>query len=72
MANLLYLRKHAEISTKNRKHIIEWQPAWHSESKSIQTGICKLCGREVQINTKPLPNEIDIGGEALALNCSNI
>jgi hypothetical protein len=24
---------------------------------------------EVSINAKPLPNEIDIGGEAVALNC---
>lgn len=30
---------------------------------------CKLCRMEVHINAKPLPNEIDISGEAVALNC---
>ena len=30
---------------------------------------CIKCGRMVQVNTNPAPNEIDIGGEAVALNC---
>ena len=31
--------------------------------------ICITCEREVRITLKPLPNEINIGGEAVALNC---
>ena len=31
--------------------------------------ICKCCGMEVHINTRPLPNDIDVGGEAVALTC---
>lgn len=30
---------------------------------------CPDCDREAQVNTRPMPNEIDIGGEAVALNC---
>jgi len=32
---------------------------------------CSICNKEVVVNAKPLPNEIDIGGEAVALNCEN-
>lgn len=31
--------------------------------------ICITCKREVRVTVKPLPNEINIGGEAVALNC---
>jgi len=31
--------------------------------------ICITCKREVRVTVKPLPNEIDIAGEAIALNC---
>ena len=30
---------------------------------------CKKCKKEVMIILKPLPNEIEISGEAVALNC---
>jgi hypothetical protein len=30
---------------------------------------CIDCGMEVYANTLPMPNEIDISGEAVALNC---
>jgi len=31
--------------------------------------ICKQCSMSVQYDTSPPPNGIDIGGEAVALNC---
>jgi hypothetical protein len=36
------------------------------------TNVCTKCGKYVQVCTKPQPNEIDIGGTAVALNCKNI
>ncbi len=30
---------------------------------------CKVCSAYVQIDTRPEPNGIDIGGNAVALNC---
>ena len=32
---------------------------------------CKKCGKGVFITTRPLPNEIDFGGEAVALGCED-
>lgn len=41
--------------------------------RSIDTdrSICELCGMYVDVKVKPLPNEIDIGGTAVALNCGD-
>lgn len=30
---------------------------------------CKKCGMDVTVNTNPMPNQISIAGEAVALNC---
>lgn len=30
---------------------------------------CLVCNKTVTVNLSPLPNEIDIAGEALALDC---
>ncbi len=35
----------------------------------VATSTCKICGRSVTVNTRPQPNEIDIGGDAVAVNC---
>ena len=32
---------------------------------------CKICGKGVMCNSNPAPNEIDIGGEAVALGCED-
>ena len=31
---------------------------------------CRACGMQAVINTNPMPNDIDIGGRAVALNCT--
>ena len=31
--------------------------------------ICRRCGLEVTVDSRPMPNEIDIGGQAVALSC---
>lgn len=30
---------------------------------------CAICDKQVVVNCHPQPNQIDIGGEAVALNC---
>ena len=40
-------------------------------SPYVAVSCCKQCNMQVAINTRPLPNEIDIGGEAVAVNCCN-
>lgn len=36
---------------------------------TVYKSICINCFMEVRINTDPNPNDIDISGEAVALNC---
>ena len=70
MDTLTTLKARALKSTRYRGHRIHWTPPYHSERTSVQNGVCTRCGMEVQINVNPLPNGIDIGGEAVALNCN--
>lgn len=35
----------------------------------VARSVCINCGKYVQIETRPAPNSIDIGGDALALSC---
>jgi hypothetical protein len=65
------LRVIGEETAKYRGHSIEWSPPYHGESNSVQSGACTKCGMEVHINMNPRPNDIDIGGEAVALNCGD-
>jgi hypothetical protein len=69
MKSLGELRKQAEQSCTNRGHRMVWSSPYHGESRSIQCAVCSGCGKEAHINTNPSPNGIDIGGEAVALNC---
>jgi hypothetical protein len=39
--------------------------------KIIAIAECKKCGKYVVVRTHPLPNEIEIGGAALALGCDD-
>lgn len=41
-------------------------------SARLHTATCSKCKRTVQINTAPGPNEIDIGGEPVAVECSEM
>ena len=42
----------------------------HSSTPSKANAECIYCKMEVQIDTSPPPNGIEIGGEAVALNCT--
>jgi len=59
------LRREALASCKIRGHKMR------SLARGIDFAIwtCSVCGAGVQVLTHPQPNEIDIGGPAVALNC---
>jgi len=63
------LKRRAQMATAFRGHRMKWLPPWHGEGQSLQNGECVKCGAFVQLNTRPMPNQIDIGGNALALTC---
>ena len=70
MKHLGQLRNEANKACKVRGHdTMEWSAPYHGETRSRQCASCSMCGKEVQITMNPLPNEIEVGGEAVALNC---
>ena len=71
MKSLDTLRNEAQEAAKRRGHWIKWLHPFFGERTSIQDGKCRVCGAPVQIDVSPLPNGIDMGGEALAMNCND-
>lgn len=63
------LKRSAARSTAWRGHRMRWS-IHHGEHRSIVVGVCIRCEMPVSCDTKPQPNGIDIGGEAVALNCT--
>ena len=65
------LKEEAAAACKFRGHKMEnWGFTVKAGGSGIRGGaICKLCGRGVQYDTNPPPDGIDIGGEAVAVNC---
>ena len=63
------LKIEAKVSCEYRGHIMsKWEPGeWYRDT--IRHSECQECKMQVTINTKPQPNEIDISGEAIALDC---
>jgi hypothetical protein len=66
------LKKQAQSSTKFRGHSMKWDAPIEFNTRSVQIGRCTACGAEVALNTRPFPNEINIGGEAVAINCMDV
>lgn len=62
------LRKSALESTEFRKHDMSF---FRKEERHRWTAYCLNCGAIVTLLGHPLPNQIDIGGEAVAINCKN-
>lgn len=60
------LIREAQFWTALRRHtMFEFQQI----NQSVYRSSCELCGMEVDVNLKPLPNDVHIGGEAVALVC---
>jgi hypothetical protein len=66
------LRSEARAAATWRGHTMQRQwcvSEFHGRNR--QSIKCLKCGRHAIICLKPLPNEIDIGGEAVAVGCSD-
>ena len=66
------LKEQAIDSCKRRGHFMRqfrrYIP-YRAKEPKLYTSTCIYCDMYVQVIPKPLPNEIDIGGTAVALNC---
>ena len=60
------LQKEAKESSRFRQHDLA---EFVQLGPHLAVAECVHCGMEVACNTRPQPNEIDIGGEAVALDC---
>ena len=62
------LKLQAEESSNWREHELgQWlEHSWNPRKFYCH---CIKCNMQVIVTLNPLPNEIDIGGEAIALNC---
>ena len=68
--NMNRLKSQALQSANFRNHKMgKWESG---TNKNVAYSRCEVCGMEVGVNIKPLPNEIDIGGEAVALDCTSL
>lgn len=65
---LAALCKHAATAANLRGHRLHWSVR-HSESRTVALGVCMRCAAQVTCNTRPQPNDIAIGGDAVALHC---
>lgn len=72
------LRDEAFNACRNRCHTIIWEKyvddgpiSFYDEGRRlVQEGVCSCCQKTVNLRTHPRPNEINIGGEAVALDCN--
>lgn len=63
------LLREAREAARMRGHEIKRAKVERSESRSTAVLVCRRCGSEVGVDTRPLPNGIEIGGEAVAVGC---
>jgi hypothetical protein len=63
------LVRDARKATSFRKHRMQWSFDYAS---GRAYAFCVHCKVDVICLTKPAPNEIDIGGEAVALDCKGV
>ena len=68
MRQLNTLIKEAQQATNLRGHSSNMH--WLSINNKTASGICHTCKKRVFVNKNPMPNDIDISGEAVALHCN--
>ena len=66
MLKMNKLQASASESCKMRGHEMG---DWESLDDHRMVAVCNKCKREVVCNTRPQPNDIPVGGEAVALGC---
>lgn len=66
MTKLQRLKREARAAATARGHTLARFNYWHG---GRYYAYCSQCGEEALVRERPAPNEIEIGGEAVALNC---
>ena len=71
------LEKSANQSAEWRGHRMStFVPTWTQNDADrgyfSATSMCMGCGMEMEVRTHPAPNQVDVSGEAVALNCTEL
>jgi len=66
------LKERAIISCYKRCHSMKNFETVKFSPRQVFTSYCKNCGMYVQVIPRPYPNEIDVGGSAVALTCTGV
>jgi hypothetical protein len=70
LTEYLRLKAQARMSAENRGHeLTKFKALVNTPRKHTAEATCKHCNMGVVVNDNPAPNEISVGGEAVALHC---
>ena len=73
MVKMEILKEKAERRAEFRGHILgPWKPnlIFPTRTRAVELSICIYCGEWAEVDTCPLPNGINVGGTAVAVECS--
>lgn len=72
LVRLSTLKRRAQAATKYRGHRMRWGVVYgRANGPKSQHGQCRDCGASVSVHERPAPNDIDVGGLAVAVNCKD-
>ena len=72
MTKLERLRKEALAACEYQGHKMKrFQKIYNGIAGITAFSNCKICDKQAVIIEKPQPNEIDVGGEAVAVGCED-
>ncbi len=73
MTKINRLKQTARQAASQRGHsLCRFAKLTTGSGNQIHIAHCGVCQADVSVKLHPLPNEIDIGGEAVALNCTGV
>lgn len=72
MRKIERLRQEAVEACKYRGHDMGRFHQADFFKTTLRYARCRVCGKQVIINSHPAPNEIEIGGRAVALTCEGL
>lgn len=72
MSTVSNLKKEAQQSCKFRGHqMSKFHRVTNFCNHEIWRAYCEICNKSVDVIPRPKPNQINIGGEAVALGCED-
>ena len=63
------LQRNAAKACRTHGHSMKWGQAYGTPLHQSKNADCRRCGAFVSVHVLPYPNEISIGGSAVAVGC---